>query len=171
MLNIDFGVKGNKKSLNCMDILNFKTKPESLTEILDFINTLSLGFNENNFFTIEDLVKYISINKISYNDDLNRVRVLELIVNISNDPDLSTNYSYLVEMLKIESNEWGNINGPDGREGTITTLKFPDIKNKDEKILNTFIKLFNVLGYEQFIVIINFIIRYDIDLSYSVEME
>jgi hypothetical protein len=111
------------------------------------------------------MINIIAGKGINYLGELTRVRVCELFINISNNPELSTDYSYLVDMLKVDDRSYGSLNNYDGKEGTVVSIDLALANDLNEEVIVTFIKLLNVLGYEQFMTLLRIFKSYDIELD------
>jgi len=163
MVKIDFGIETKKNTNEINKILYGTTTPVTLTDILDNIHSITNMFVANKITTIGDLIKHVSDISLNYVDELAIVRTVNLIVNIANDPELSTDYSYLVDMLRVEKKSYYDL----GYNEETTTFILPLEKPKDinTPILNVLLTLVNVLGYKQTIIVVNEVINYGMEVN------
>ncbi|RKY71326.1 MAG: hypothetical protein DRP97_02260 [Candidatus Latescibacterota bacterium] len=159
MININLGTNKTKRT-PVTNIINNTIKPEMLTEILDNLNTLAKTFTDKNIYTLQDLVNTISKVNLKYLNGITKFKLINMVITITNNPLLSTDYSYLVTMFKNMRDEWGPTY--DGNETAFElTITIDPISSPTMSIEEVFVILFNVLGYEQTVTTINSILPYD----------
>ena len=165
MLKIDLGTNTKKHTKSIYKIINGESNPVLLTDMLDNIKVITDMFISNKIFTLDDLVAHISDAKLDYVDDLTQVRTVNLIVNINNQPELSTDYSYLIDMLRVDRTSYNPIHEHGVQSATTITLPFEKPLKSNVPMLDVLLTLVNVLGYEQAIIVIKATISYNIDLD------
>ena len=161
MFDINLGTAPRKMKAS-RQIVHSNTKPVTLTAALDNLATVSLTFNDNNIHTLTDIVNTLTNVNSRYTEELAIFKVVDMIISICNNPGLSTDYSYLVTMLKNMREDWG-YNGEDKNEAFVTTVKIEKMDKPNMSILEVLVTLLNVLGYEQTIIVVKTVTNYDFE--------
>jgi len=151
--------KTTTKELN--DIVHHPVVPTTLTEALDNIKLLANAMADNGMVTLNDLTTKVTTGDLKWNDDVAVYKTVNAIITINNQPDLSTDYSYLVNMLKILRDDYGRTGDTD-KEGMEITLPLEKINEPNKPMVDVITTLFNVLGYEQAMVMISLFAGYDL---------
>lgn len=149
-----------QKEIN--DIIYHPVAPKTLTEVLDNFSHVAKAMSDNGVSTLEDLTTRLEVVSVRWNDQIAIYKAINTIIAINNNPNINTDYSYLVNMLKIMREDYGSVVGDEYKSGMTINLQVEKINEPKKPIEDVLVTLFNVLGYEQAMIIISIFAGYEL---------
>jgi len=165
MFRFDLKLEEKQEDKNIYDVFTTKNKPVLLTDMLDNIKIINDVLITNKVLTLKDLINTINDIEPRYTDDLDKVRVVNLIVCIMNNPEESTDYSYLIDMFKVGIDSYNVIAEYGSGPTTTTILPFEKPLDPNTPILDVIVTLFNVIGYKHMVLVMNLAMQYSVELD------
>ena len=149
-----------QKEIN--DIIHYPITPKTLTEVLDNFSHVAKAMSDNGVSTLEDLTTRLEVVSVRWNDQIAIYKAINTIITINNNPNINTDYGYLVNMLKIMREDYDSIAGDEHKSSMTINLQVEKINEPKKPIEDVLVTLFNVLGYEQAMIIISIFAGYEL---------
>jgi len=162
MFKVDLGnKKTEKKELDSL-LYSSKDGSKTFTETCEAVVLISNVFNTNGITKLSDLILLLKSGKLKWSDDVAVYKIVDMVINISNNPELDTDYTYLVNMMKHMNVSYREVEKTEYGHGSHLKVeyKLTDIKN-DLPIDEVFALLMERLGYRDTLTVVKVLKNYD----------
>ena len=139
------------------DILYKDKEPKLITDLLDNVGTITTMFNEGKVYDYNDVINLRQYGSEKHSDDSVIFRVTDMLSGIVSNPTNDVDYTYLVNLIDVELNEY-RYNGNNEYRGGIEVMREePTFINDPMPVNELILILVTRLGYRQTIKVVKFL--------------